>query len=568
MYYVAGYRPGSAEYLPSPQGVLVEEGRGRLGRYSPTLELPDVVLELDAEDSPYVRPFDATEDGRAQRAKWGYDPDVDEARHYVTELKRDVSADAKKIAHAARRGSYALNATHISNHEVLMVALLGGNNVSKALRHSESDTTSDQDVFARKCALKALTTYGVPSSILEQGPGKVIPFMLQRQAHSENALRGLLHKTLENVQQQQQEQQCTQQPLQDEQLFDTQINIQSYLFAAHVKKCQFAYELRKMCTLLHSPTLPSLDVDVEVLDEVTLQLITILDTSTNTARVNTASMTFINNLTLKRIVADKPLSSFMTLFGLHLASTLGILTSILQYAEMCLAMGAIGPSVEGIGPTCAEAASAILAALHRGEGSACGIRQSIFALVMGTVHGSTESQASLLGLEASGPNQRPEDYELRTQLYGELGAIRMLWHHWAARRDVEGTDTQHLEDVYVRAFLRCAQLLGSIGSSRDPLTSVNNAIDTTTCTGVAYDDSLLDLKTVDAIEASYIARNKNMPGRSALAKLEQRINRREVLEALNQPNIADALILSNRIIDRVAGLQIAVEEGGLDRGGL
>ncbi|KAF3770528.1 hypothetical protein M406DRAFT_354487, partial [Cryphonectria parasitica EP155] len=102
----------------SPRGTVVSQGRGSQKKTFPTFELPNLVLDLDAEDSPHVRPFDKKKDGPLQRSQWGYDPAVDEAEEFSRKMTLASKKDLGKLHSVTTSPEKALRRVHISDLDV------------------------------------------------------------------------------------------------------------------------------------------------------------------------------------------------------------------------------------------------------------------------------------------------------------------------------------------------------------------------------------------------------------------------------------------------------------------
>lgn len=386
-----------------PSGVILDKNRKPTKSKFPTFELPDIVLDLNDEDSPYARPF-TSRDADQQEEKWGANADADELSVRVGKLRKDIARDDKVMHHQASRPNTLQS---ISDYDVLAVALLGGGAVSSSLKNFR--LRDEQSQRFRPITLSSLRTNGIPERILAGDANKVIPFMLHRQQ---------LARTTEDAG-----------------------GVEALLLTMrHFKNLS---QLRKLCSGRTKvseqiwTSSASIDHIVHILRSMPPQPLEDV-------------LKFVNNFTIRQLTQNIELNASMSLYGLEIASKLNLLSPIVQYLQICLSQGFIHDDNTGT-EILEKAGRGILVALEWGQGRARGTRPELFTILTGQSLASSAPQPALYGLDRI---QRPEDARVHliyVRLLAELGALRLLWHAW--RQDPEAVGTI--------PFVRCAQVLSS-----------------------------------------------------------------------------------------------------------
>lgn len=386
-----------------PSGEIIHKGRKPTKEKFPTFELPDLVLDLDTVDSPYVRTFNSR-DAAQQQEKWSRNRDANELLLRVAKLRKDIVRDGKLMHHQASRPDTLQS---ISDYDVLAVALIGGESVSSSLKHFSQQGGRSQRY--RPITLSSLRTNGIPERILAGDANKVISFMLHRQqlARTTEDSGGLeaLESSIRHFKNLSQLRKlCSGRTRASEQIWTSQTSID------HI-----VHTLRSM------PPQPPDDV-----------------------------LKFVNNFTIRQLTENADLNASMSLYGLEMASNLNLLSPIVQYLQICLSQGFIGND-----DTSAETLEAVgrgmLVSLERGQGTARGTRPELFTLLTGRSLASSEPQPALYGLDRL---QRQEDARVHliyARLLAELGALRLLWYAW--RQDPEAVDD--------KLFSRCVKVLSN-----------------------------------------------------------------------------------------------------------
>lgn len=500
-----------------PQGAILHQGSKPLKRWYPDFELPDVVLDLDAEGSPHVRAFDQSRDGPIQESKWGYDPDLVEVEKEANLMKLAMKRDLNKLKSATE---VPFSGLRLSDVDIMAVALmdqptnLASDSNSPAQRH---DTGT-----RRATKLQSdLDRNGIPRRVAKDAT-KIIPFMLHRRQLALEALKDPSKRG----------------PYAANDEEDLNFGIAS---------CRDFASLKRLCSRIDRPD-SGINFSADATDHVHARLLEFLqsgDEGTSPADI----LRFINNMTINRLSSNKELNRSMTLFGLQLASDLGLLSCILQYLQICLSTGYLTSQGEGVTLTRSLVAKALLASLERGEGTARGTRQQIFTLLTGRGTDKSKPVPALLDLVTTDHNPEPEIFKLSAGLLGELGALRLLAHQWRQHTQHGQQGNDDVEEVLVQAFSRCSQVLS--GAIREK-TSVR--LDLIKITGDIERDARLDLQTINAVDAIYASRGANI-SEDSLAGLKEAFSMDSIKDAFKQPDLRAVMGRLHDLIEK------ATEEG-------
>lgn len=482
--------PDEAALPEDPDVVrLPERDKQTARKKTRILELPEIVLDLDAEDSPYVRPFDTKQDGLAQRLKWAVDPLLDELKEQALLHQRSFDAEAHAMAQAANR---PLAPHAISDHDVLTVALLGAQ-VPPGTRTYE-----------------ALRAHGVPQTTLDRGASETIPFMLHRQQLAAQRLTEDANKDDGTV---------------------------TASFKAEVYQCKDLPTLRNIFPRVVSPASDNY-LGLHALGLIGKQCVKLYPPHDLEERPSSRPghdrlldfPKFVNNVVLGQLLRNRDVHPDMALFGLQLASRHSILPALLQHLQICLSMGFINESTKTHPAVSRKVAGDILTILQQTDTVAVGTRQQLLRLLFGVDPGRPRPPPSLLGLKVDlDRRQNPERHWLRLQLLGQLGALRLLWRCGAESDE---------EEVLVDAFHRFAQLtLGVKG------------VDITTTTANDDDmanDAVLDLQTMGALDAHRmrVGRDNNdtiSDPSSVPWSVSERLSSQDILAAFREKDISDAM---------------------------
>lgn len=505
--------------LENPQAVTLEQGTGPTKKSFPVFELPDVVLDLDAEGNPHVRPYEEESDGPSQDSKWGWDPAIPEVEQQARSYLDDMTRDRQLLRHVS---SKPFAPESITDHDVMTVALCGKSSVTDLPRHDSPRDAASCRSLELKSLVAALRSNGIPEFIISRDANTVIQFMLHRQQ--------LQTATFE-----------------DPSLRAEGEPNDADAFKQSLDQCNQLGSLSRLYSRIDSP-LSGFDVGADVIDDVHDGLLRLLRSQDERCTPEHI-LKFVNNVTIKRMSNNKELNRSMTLFGLQLSSSVGLLPCILQYLQICLSMGFIDEHSEAVSLTRLQVGRSMLAAMERGDAASIGIRQQIFTLLTGRSSEPFLRQPSLFGLAAVNREQRPEVLDLRVTLLGELGALRLLWYQWKQGQQAR---------TFVRAFRRCAQVLSSAKGG-------GMGVDTTTATGHVEKDAALDSQTINALGAFHAARGSKVPSASVsgfneLTPKSPRTSDDEIEDAFAASNVLQAMRRFKILIDKIAAAETISEQ--------
>ncbi|KUI64522.1 hypothetical protein VM1G_01088 [Cytospora mali] len=425
-----------------PKGVIIQKKNKPTKAKFPTFELPDIVLDLDAEDSPYVRPFRGR-DAVQQRNKWKHDPAVEEVLSRVGKLRKDIARDGKMMSHQATR-HHTLQT--ISDYDVFAIALFGGSNVSSSLADLKSRDGRGHGYLP---SFNSLRTNGIPERILAGDANKVIPFMLHRMQ---------LSRTTEDT----------------GDLEVLNITIQ------HLRNLG---QLRKLCFGRASASSRKIYTSHDSIDNIVQTLRAMHPQPPEDI------LKFINNFNIRQLSEKAGLNASMSLYGLETASRLKLLLPIMQYLQICLSQGFKLHDDRSI-EILETVGHGILGALEEGQGTAWGTRPELFALLTGHSLANSELRPALFGLDMFRRQEDPRLHLIYVRLLAELGALRLLWY---SRRE-------DLEEACITAFIRCVQVLSCAkGDASVDYTSVTGDLE-----GDAYLD-LCTIDSLDAYRTSVMS---------------------------------------------------------------
>lgn len=442
------------------EAVNLVEGPGAPNKYAPDFELPDVVLDLDAEDSPYVRPFDQRTDGKQQRFEWARDPLLEELMQDVPLHQREFRTEADAMRRSAKR---SLGRGAISDHDIFAVALMG---VRDYPRPQDAEAPAASITDARAWLTMKLRAQGVPQLTLDQDPSAIIPYMLHRQQLSAQKLN----------------------PPPNEDL-----NVMPVRLEAH--KCRNLSELRSVYAHVLNPAAAK-RISLHFFDHIYKRCEELYSRENPSEAIDNSEsrkladfLKFVNNTIILQLMSDRVPHSGMLLMGLRLACRFGSMTSILQYLHICIARGIEFESYKHNLLLTTTIARDILDSLSKTDAIAVGTRQQLLKLLFG-LDVEQVPQQSLLGLgtqdgELSNEEQL-ERHKLRLQLLGQLGALRWLERLACSR---EGSD----EITLIDAFHRLANVTSGV-----------EGVDVNTGRNSTVDPLWHDLQTISKIEAHHL----------------------------------------------------------------
>lgn len=488
-----------------PRGTIIEEGTRPTKRKFPTVELPDIVLHLDAENCRHVRPFNRWHASQ-QKARWAKDSVADEVFSRASGLRREMLRDDKLMLNQASRPDTLQS---ISDYDVLAVALLGGSAVSPSLE--DFKMRQEQSQRLRPVTINSLRENGIPERVLAGDANKVIPFMIHRQKLAS---------------------------IKEEEGDGGGGGGGVEAFTLTIRNFRTLSQLRKLCAA-RTKVSEQIWKSQAFVDDIVHTLRSMAPQPPRDV------LKFINNFTIRQLSVNADLNASMSLYGLETASKLNLLAPIVQYLQFCLSQGCIGKD-ETSKKTLETVGRGMLIALERGQGTARGTRPELFTLLTGRSLDTSELQSALFGLGRLQMQEDPRIHLIYARLLAELGAIRLLWHAW--RGDLETVD--------VTMFIRCVEVLSSAEGDA--------SVDYTTATGDLEKDAGLDLRTINSLDAYHTsARRARAPYPTNFGGS---FSPGEVQEACESADIHQAMARFGELISRSAAVRQSDEDTQSDEG--
>ncbi|KAL7923924.1 hypothetical protein ACQKWADRAFT_288279 [Trichoderma austrokoningii] len=391
-------------------------------------EMPDLLLDLDAEDSRFVRPVDEADDLRLER-KWDVNPKRLAVQDQLKELQAQISESRRKADDVL---SNPTNIWRLSPHDILSAAL-GGKSPTMTPEPSRGlgQLTSGHDSGLIETLCRE---NGIPSHAL-QDDQVLMEWMWLRYKN--------LQRSMENR---------SEEPLSPAQLSDalkaqtSLIGIRRLLFhslrSLEVTKSYFPRQRPS-----HGPNVPL---------EIRSACVRVLAQHPDKAAAHLEILGFLGNLAARLWDHQGPA---ITGLALRLSAEAGVVAAISEW----LRRGFTVRAWDGHRAASADVAEALKTLIRQLN---CGLyavhdRQLLFQLLTGIEHDSlSDTSFRALPLFYLGEQSRVSTddayamYESYIMLLGHLGAVRTLWKEWNASRPIverflkpDGS-AQRLESLY------------------------------------------------------------------------------------------------------------------------
>ena len=417
----------------------------------PTFEFPEVVLDLDAESSPYARSV-SEKDWQREVEKYEVNSAVEYGSQRIAELRQENSKAHELMKNTTKN---RFNPWQVSDMDVLSVALDGA-----PRRQSSSDAASPEFNRVRRDILsRVLHRNGITERITSQDDTKVIHFMNHRQALAldSNPWPAGYGK--------------------DEDVQSLDAALQHYPNFRQMQRLVLRFAQTPFgCWLITKCGERISDLCHKAQEDGTATSEEIL--------------IFLNNLTINLQSRKVDISKALCVGGLRAASAAVQPTAAAHYISLIRDPGSVlsAEDIQG-------ALGSFLAALSRdhiekyGLGARADIRSEILTLLTGRSLTSYVPQTSLRATIGN-TAQFGSAYSSYIVLLGELGALRMLWHEWKQWPGIEGGLTpQSKVPLFADALIQCATSLQHRGAAFDQ-EGYN------TITGDIEQDAALDLKCI------------------------------------------------------------------------
>lgn len=469
-------------------------------------QLSNLVLDLDAEDSPHVRVFN-DEDLATETIKWGYDPAIDVTKEKVAVFLEELADGVERMESVA---STYFSKLHISDPDVFAVTLLGGSKVDSMF--TDGALTTSNHAQYRASLIKVLQRNGITDRVIARDANRVIHFMLHRQRlippipHSpSDQERGLVAADVRPVQ-------------------------------AAARACRNLDELRRFCSRL-------IQFDGgQFLTGPAGHEIVQLCRQFRGPENDRIILAFLNNIMIRQKTRGSDIGRALSLLGLRIASEVSDLPSTIRYFEVCLKNDWTG----GVTDHCDQPHMSIFALLNMVSKRRGSEDVDLRCQVLTLLTGQSLTHSSGLGSIQQLLNHQESKADLHSyisyiHLLGELGALRTLWFEWEFIHRRPAVNRWPLPHIAVHGFAkaveRFANILGpkatSLGKSA-PEGSLRDAY--TTVAGDIDGNALLDLKSIVNLGQHRVGTASNAKAEGQLVISEQR-----VMAAFRETSINQAL---------------------------
>ncbi|KAL7902294.1 hypothetical protein HDV64DRAFT_266544 [Trichoderma sp. TUCIM 5745] len=407
-------------------------------------EMPDLLLDLDAEDSRFVRPVDEADDLRLER-KWDVNPKRLAVQDQLKELQAQISESRRKADDIL---SNPANIWRLSPHDILSAALRGAPAVVDEVRspsvtpepsRGSRELTSGHDSGLIETLCRE---NGIPSHALQDNR-VLIEWMWLRYKS--------LQRSMENR---------SEEPLSPTQLSDTLkdqtsiIGIRRLMFhSLRSTKVAKTYFLRQK----------GANKEPDVSYEIRNACLRVLAQHPEKAAAHLEILSFVGNLAARLYGHHGPA---LTGLALRLSAEAGVVGAISEW----LRRGFADNTWERHRASSADVAESLKTLIHQLSSGLYAVhdRQLLFQLLTGIEHDSLSNDSFrplplfYLGEQSKvSTDEAYGIYESYIMLLGHLGAVRTLWKEWYASRPVverflkpDGS-AQRLESLY-QASLRSA----------------------------------------------------------------------------------------------------------------
>ncbi|KAI0013700.1 hypothetical protein F4779DRAFT_349466 [Xylariaceae sp. FL0662B] len=258
----------------------------------PDVRISDLVLDLDAEDNKYVRPFD-------KRLDQHLDPTRDQRDRYVTSVKRSVAKfeqDSKRYEETFQRTmTDKFHAWRITDHDILSVALVDVPENARLPDRPELAATT-HGLTSEDMSKAVLEWNGIPHLVRDSGT-KTTRYMLRRRWVTRRHPPGFTNEGALN------------ETLQDCQAFSDVERLVTYIIGT------------KLGYQLVFKSIPAL-----------------VDACQRTANTGTPTrvLSFLNNLELNLSSRNMPISRELSLYAFEFSLQYQVFPTAQKYLRMCL----------------------------------------------------------------------------------------------------------------------------------------------------------------------------------------------------------------------------------------
>ncbi|UKZ54840.1 hypothetical protein TrVGV298_008654 [Trichoderma virens] len=425
-------------------------------------EMPDLLLDLDADGSRFVRQADEADEVRQER-KWDVNPKRLEAQHQLKQLREQIAESRRKADDIL---SNPANIWRLNSHDILSAALRCPPRTVDQIELSTAtlEAPSTLGRLSLQQDARLLETLcrenGIPPHAM-QDDQVLLEWMLLRYKS--------LKRSITNR---------SEQPLSPSQLAAA---LQSQTSIAGIRRLVFhALGSGEIAKTYFSKTIGATDQSKDAVDiakEIRNACLNVLDKDTERAAVHLEVLSFIGNLAARLSSYGATLPPALTGLALRLSAAAGITGATSEW----LHRGFVNRMWERHTASSGDIAETLrIFAQHLGSPGEGGLyavhdRQLLLQLLTGIDENHTLSSDSLRSLpllylseQSRVPTDQAYDmYESYMTVLGHLGAVRTIWKEWHVSRPIvtrslkpnEGIQRlTHLYETSLLSALRVAPL--------------------------------------------------------------------------------------------------------------
>ncbi|KAL7798480.1 hypothetical protein V8C37DRAFT_367997 [Trichoderma ceciliae] len=420
-------------------------------------EMPDLLLDLDAEGSRFVRPVDEADEERLER-RWDVNPKRLAVQDHLKDLQKQISESRRKADDIL---SNPTNIWRLNSHDILSAALRG-TRAAVAQTHTAT-TTSDASYGPGKLAprqdsglLETLCQEnGIPSHAT-QDDRILLGWMLLRYENLKRSIKNRSEESLSHLQ--------------------LSAALRNQTSITGIRRLVF-HSLRPIETAkTYFPERKGVDDDPrgtpDVTNEIRIACLNVLNQHPEKATAHLEILSFIGNLAARLSLHGGNSGPALTGLALRLSAAAGIIGATSEW----LHRGGVNNTWKQYAPPSSDVAEALGAFIQHlrntGKGGVFSVqdRQLLLQLLTGIDEHhslSGESFRSLalfyLGEQSKVPTNEAYDmYESYITLLGHLGAVRTLWKEWHVSRPIVMRCLKPSDDFQRLGLLYEASLLDAL----------------------------------------------------------------------------------------------------------
>lgn len=468
-------------------------------------EMPDLLLDLDAEDSRFVRPVDEADDERLER-KWDVNAKRLAVQDHLKQLQEQIAESRRKADDVL---SNPTNVWRLNSHDVLSAALRCSPPAAVDQTHVAT-TTSDASHSSGRLALRQDAGFietlcrenGIPPHAL-QDDRVLLEWMLLR------------YNNLERSKTNRSEAPPTPSQLAVALRDQTSITgirrlVFQSLSSGEAAKTYFSKEKGAA----DDDSWGTLSVSQDIRDACA----SVLDQCSEKAVAHLEILSFIGNLASRLSLHSGNVGPALTGLALQLSAASGVIGATSEW----LYRGFVYTTWEQHAETSGDVAAALQTFIQRlrSTGEGAHDRQLLLQLLTGIDENSTLLQESFRSLPLLYLGERSkvstddayDVYASYITLLGHLGAVRTLWKEWHVSRPIvtrylkPSEDSSRLEDLYAASLLDALRVAAPLETRSPPDMELSECV-------------ALDYHSIGAQDMNSWAPTSNQPRSSASREL-------------------------------------------------